>query len=52
MGYISVKILNIEVPNDFRVYIKPDSGDNKPYPIDSSSGGWTVYGLAGYSGGT
>lgn len=53
MGYISVKILNIEVPNDFRVYIKPDSGDNKPYPIDSSSGGWTVYGpSAGYSGGT
>lgn len=53
MGYISVKILNIQIPNDFRVYVKPDGGESKPHPIDSASGGWESYGTtAGYSGGT
>jgi hypothetical protein len=53
MGYINIKITDIQVPNDFMVYIKPDNGENKPYPIDTSGGGWTSYGpTTGYSGGT
>lgn len=51
MGYISVKITDIEIPNSFRVFIKPDAGESKPYPIDTATGGWTSYGSV-YSGGT
>jgi hypothetical protein len=57
MGYINIKITDIQIPNDFRVYVKPDDPNDgyiKPYPIVGTT--WTNYGiLAGmpiYSGGT
>lgn len=42
MGYINIKITDIQIPNDFLVYYKQDDGSGKPYPINGSS--WTDYG--------
>ncbi len=43
MGYISVNITNIEIPNSFKVYVKPDGGYSKPYPILGDT--WVDYGV-------
>lgn len=49
MGYIHIKLSNIEIPNSFRVLCKADGGSNSPYPISGAT--WTDYGQT-YSGGT
>ncbi len=43
MGYISVNITNIDIPNSFKVYVKPDGGHSKPYPILGDT--WVDYGV-------
>jgi hypothetical protein len=42
MGYINIKITDIQIPNDFVVYYKEDDGSSKPYPINGNS--WIDYG--------
>jgi len=42
MGYINIKITDIEIPNNFLVYYKQDDGSGKPYPINGTS--WVNYG--------
>lgn len=49
MGYIHIKLSDIEIPNSFRVLCKADGGSNSPYPISGAT--WTDYGQT-YSGGT
>jgi len=42
MGYINIKITDIQIPNEFLVYYKEDDGSSKPYPINGNS--WIDYG--------